>query len=193
MKYLLALIATAVIAKINPQFAAAFWAISIAVEHAAQETKGRLWVYFGEITGLKALTRVNPVVGVTLIVAPALALQTISAVLAFALVPVNVFWLALLIGARLGDALFSHALPLALGAKAQADLDGQVTQRNPGLSSALIYALDGVLFLLIWQDALLNPAVSTSVIAGAALGAGFFAAVQPSLRLIAHLLPTLSK
>lgn len=191
MKYLLILIATAVIANLSPQLAAAFWAISIAVEHAGEETQGRLWAYFGELTGVKALTRLGPVFGTALIVAPALALQTTSAVLAFTVGSISAFWLAVLIGARIGDALFSHLLPLATGAKGQAELDGQEKQLNPGLASAIIYAVDGILFFLLWKDLLLSPDLNSTVIAGFALGAGFFAAVQPTLRLLGKVFPAL--
>lgn len=191
MKYLLILAASGVIATINPQLAILFWVISIAVEHAVEETRGRLWAYFGEFTGLKSLARLNPWIGAALIVLPALLLQGVAAAFAFGGASINLFWLALLIGARAGDALFSHQLPRILGAKAQEDLDGKITQSNPGYASALIYAADSILLLLLALK--LEPTLSNQTTVGFALGAGFFAAVQPSLRLIAHLVPSLRK
>lgn len=185
MKHAVLLFATAVLALNDPLKAALLWTVAVALMHALEETKGRLWNYFGEIAGLKLLKEISPVVGFVLIVAPAILLQGLASWNAFSGSTVNVFWLCVLIGARVGDALFSHAIPFAQGHESVKGY-GALTQRNPGLASAAIYLVDGFALALIFGQEI--SAQHQVAIAGITFGAGFFALVMPGLRLADRLL-----
>jgi hypothetical protein len=179
MKNAILLVITALVALFQPTVAAVIWCMSVALMHAVEETKGKLWVYFGHTTNSAWLTKLSPLAGFLLIVAPALALQWFAASRAFSGAEVHGFWLALLLGARIGDGLFSHFIPFAHGHQA-VGTDDKLAQRNPGLGTAAIYIVDSLLIGTIWRDAL--GADSTRLILGFGLGAGFFALVQPALR-----------
>lgn len=161
----------------NPLLASMLWALGVSALHAKEETEGKLWSYFGSLTGAKWLNSLSAAAGFALIVAPALLLQSISAWNAFSGEKVDPFWFAVLIGARLGDGVFSHALPFLRATNVSAN-----STFNPGLATAVIYLLDGVLFSLFWR-APLAVAANEVLILGFTLGAGFFALVQPGLRL----------
>jgi len=164
----------------NGAAAAAAWLTGIAVLHAIEEYRGRLWVYFGTITGASWLNTLKPAVGTLLIVAPALLLQCTAVILAFSAETVNAFWLAVLIGARVGDALFSHVMPFARGVAPLPASHGS-TQLNPGLSSAAIYLVDSAVLAIAYSALLFAP--TSTALFGLAAGAGFFALVQPALAL----------
>lgn len=177
MIYLLTLFITALFAFTGHTAGAALiWCVAVAFIHAAEETTGELWEYFARLADAPWLTRVDGITGWLLIVAPAIAVQSVAAFGAFWGEEVNVFWLAVLIGARLGDALFSHAIPFSRDQKP-----------NPGLPSAWVYALDGLLLAVIWHSDLAASPQATAL--GFAIGAGFFASVLPGLRFSARLFP----
>lgn len=137
--------------------------VLLTVAHTAEEGAGPggpLWAYFGRITGF----RLDPVEGVLLF---SIALPAATVIVAWHGYTGSAFALGLLAGARLGDTAFSHALPWLQGHRP-----------NPGLYSALAgYLAEGLLLAgfasVSWW--------------GVALGAGFFAAVLPVLRLLARL------
>jgi hypothetical protein len=184
VKFLLLVVAVALLARRGHVNGAAFlWCLSVAIFHAREEAKGRLWAYFGRIARSPFFTHCEWGVGFYLIVFPALALQAFASWRAFRGDDVSVFWLALLIGARVGDALFSHAIPFASGElpwRRETDPDEPV-QLNPGLATAAVYAVDGLALALMWWPSL--AADPRPAILGAAIGAAFFASVIPGLRL----------
>ncbi len=196
MRFALAvlLFATAALAISHPLCAAMCWTIAIAFLHMVEETQGRLWAYFGETVDFPLLKRLPPVVGFLLIVAPAFLLQSLAAFMAFSGGSIDVFWLSVLIGARLGDAVFSHAIPVARGqARATYNEPGErltndsgPTQLNPGLATAVIYLVDGLLLTVIWSAPLLAMPSRELAVAGFAVGAGFFALVLPGLQLLSR-------
>lgn len=187
MNYVLLIIATAyLVSRGHVQGAALLWCVVVAIIHARQEAKDRLWQYFGEVTGATWLRAFHEM-GFALIVAPALLLQTTAALMAFCGDGIDARWLALLIGARIGDAAFSHLIPVAQGYELRRyreqveDPTLGARQKNPGLPSAIIYLIDGLILLVIWRAEL---AALHSVAIWFAIGAGFFASVQPALRLL---------
>ena len=185
MKYAILLLATSLVALSNPLSAALIWTVAVALMHATEETKGKLWSYFGETAGLTFLKEISPLRGFVLIVAPAILLQTVASWNAFSGASVSVFWLCVLIGARVGDALFSHAIPFAEGHDSVNGY-GALTQRNPGLASAVLYLVDGFALALIFGKEI--SAEYQVAVAGITFGAGFFALVIPGLRLVDRLL-----
>jgi hypothetical protein len=155
----------------HPLGAAFVWTAGVALIHAVEEFVGQIWKYFGRLVGSNWLQQMGDS-GLILIVAPALVFQIVGAAKAFLAVPnaPHPFYLALLIGARLGDALFSHVLPTSY----------QRQEVNPGLGSAIVYGADALLLLFLWQDILWSAARES--IAGFVVGAGFFLAVLPVLK-----------
>jgi len=165
MKYLITLIISLVLTiKGKPHEAAFVWFCLIALFHAIEEAQGKLWVYFAERASVDWLKQQPSFWGFILIVAPALVLQI--SVAYFAILQnaeINLFWLGVLIGLRVGDFLFSHATLFARDLKS-----------NPGLSSAFIYGVDGILTFIIHPN---------SSLFGIMIGAIFFASVIPLLKL----------
>lgn len=186
MRFALAglLIATALLAAGNPLCAAMVWTIGIAFLHMLEEANGKLWSYFGDSAQFPLLKRLHPVVGFSLIVLPAFVLQSAASYMAFGTGTVQVFWLAVLIGARLGDGVFSHAIPFARGQQPLPDAAGQSGQLNPGLATGIIYLVDGLALTALFGASLLALPVRELVVYGFAAGAGFFALVLPSLELL---------
>ncbi|MBX9685045.1 MAG: hypothetical protein K2X27_00010 [Candidatus Obscuribacterales bacterium] len=181
MKFTVLFILTAILAFRNPLIAALLWTGGIAFFHMLEEAQGRLWAYFGELLEADWLRHLSAHAGLILIVWPAFVLQAGAAYGAFSAAQVNPFWLSLLIGARIGDGLFSHFIPFAQGFAAPRT--GKVQEQlNPGLATAVVYLVDSLLLALLFNQELLSAASGT-VLAGAALGAGFFALVQPGLKL----------
>lgn len=160
-------------------FAAMIEAIVIAMVHCHEETSGRLWVYFGKVSGFEALMKLDDVVGFLLIVFPALILQMVSAWMAFHGPDISPFWLSLLIFGRLSDAVNSH---IGLRARGYEPVDQMFcwqmpTQLNPGLSSAYWYVADSFVFLFFFGHAL----GQYSAIVGGLMGFFFFFLVVPIL------------
>ncbi|WP_009960356.1 hypothetical protein [Verrucomicrobium spinosum] len=155
---------------LSPLHALMFWLAGVVIIHAIEETGGALWVHFGEISGNSFVAGLRPLHGFLFLVAPALGLQLGAIWLGFGhgIEEVKPYFIGLLIGAQLGDATFSHLIPTAQGYK-----------RNPGLPSAVMYLLNGLLVLVFFHVPLMaSPGLA---IYGALTGACFFAAVLPSL------------
>ena len=181
MKYIALLCASAAIFFLyDPLMGSLFWVLTIANIHAEEEKNGKLWTYFGKITGATWLENLSPWLGYLLIVIPAHVLQTVAALGAFGTNKVLPFWLALLIGARLGDAIFSHIIPVLRGFKSSPE--ETAAKSNPGLPTGLIYLADSIALALIFHGPLLAASRET-LLSGFAIGAGFFAVVQPLLHL----------
>jgi len=169
MSYLITFVLTSWLALHgHPLGAAFFWCVAIALLHAFEESSGEFWTYLAKRSGGK--WRRGSTLGFAFIVFPALALQGYTAWHAFMGDELDPYWLALLIGARVGDALFSHAIPFAKDREA-----------NPGLPSAAVYIVDSLLLALLWHVPLMGD--SYNALFGLALGAGLFVAVLPGLRL----------
>jgi hypothetical protein len=183
LKFVLLVFATGVLAIHHPLTAAMVWTIGIAIAHTVEETRGKLWLYFAQITDFSFLKRVNNFWGFALIVAPALVLQCVASFSAFALNHAG--GLALLIGLRLGDAVFSHLMPVAAGNPPLRVARG-LAQINPGMPTGIIYLVDGILLALIFNHAL-AAAPQAEVVVGFFAGVLFFAAVIPTLKLLGSL------
>jgi hypothetical protein len=85
--------------------------------------------------------------------------------------------LGFIIGGRISDSVVSHWRPYAIGYRP-----------NPGLTSTALYVLEAAFLLwAFWQGLSGHPYAAAL---GAALGAGLFIAVQPSLRLLGRLRPS---
>lgn len=145
------------------------WCMGLALIHAAEEAGGALWEHFGEISGNKLIAEAGPFFGFFVMVVPALGIQLIASYVAFGGEVINPVALAVLIGAQVGDAVFSHFRPTAQGYK-----------HNPGLPSAVGYLVTGLLLYIAFHVPLMNEAKVT--IPHALGGAAFFAAVLPGLR-----------
>jgi hypothetical protein len=173
MKLIITLLAVFLVTALPlPSALAILWCAGIAILHAREEYHGRLWDYFGRSTDNQWVAELGKLKGFLLIVLPALALQLTASWMAFRYSTIQPapFWLGLLIGARLGDALFSHGLPTLQGRGG-----------NPGLPTALIYHTDGLLLLVLFHVPLMaSPAEAW---AGALGGAFFFYSVLPLMRL----------
>ena len=180
MKYIALIGTTAALFFFNPLLGSLFWVLTIANIHAEEEKNGSLWAYFGKITGAGWLENLSPWLGYLLIVIPALVLQNVAAFGAFGGETVRPFWLALLIGARSGDAIFSHIVPVLRGFKSSPE--ETAAKSNPGLPTGLIYFADSIALALIFHGPLLAASRET-LISGFAIGAGFFAVIQPLLHL----------
>lgn len=137
------------------------WTLGVSSLHAYEETKGHLWSYFGKVYKNPLLNRLGGVLGFVGVVAPALLLQGSAAVLAF--VGGSPAALAVLIGARVGDAYFSHLIPARLG-----------HVPNPGLPTAMIYVVDAIFLYLAFADSMFAAPYARL---GLAFGVGFFAAL----------------
>ncbi|MBI4347761.1 MAG: hypothetical protein HY553_12970 [Elusimicrobia bacterium] len=144
------------------------WSVAVAARHSWEETRGELWSYFGRVSGNPLLSRLGPVPGFVVIVLPALALQVTAATLG--LLGNDPFWLAVLIGGRIGDAVFSHFIPAARG-----------FTPNPGLPTAWVYLVDGLAIALTFSAAVAQGWT------GLLVGAGFFAVLVPVFRLTGKL------
>jgi hypothetical protein len=179
-KFVLLVSATGVLAINHPLTAALVWTVGIAIAHTVEETRGKLWLYFAQVADFNFLKRVGSLWGFLLIVAPALALQCYAAWSAFGLHQAR--GLALLIGLRLGDAVFSHLLPVVAG-NPPLHVPGERRQLNPGMGTGIIYLVDGLLLALIFNQTL-TAAPRFEVVVGFFAGSLFFASVIPSLRLL---------
>lgn len=190
MKFALAglLFATFGLASAYPLGAAMLWTVGIAFLHMVEETRGKLWAYFGETVNFPLLQRLPTLPGFLLIVAPAFVLQATASYFAFNSETVCVFWLAVLIGARLGDGVFSHAIPFARGQKPLAVAGSGAGQLNPGLATGIIYLVDGLLLLALFQSTLFGASAGHLALKGFAVGAGFFALVLPGLQILGKLI-----
>ena len=146
--------------------AAFIWSTAVAVLHAREEAKDRLWSYFGKITGANWLTKIGSLTGFILIVFPALLLQIVSSVFAFG-DNLSTFWLSLLIGLCLGDAIFSHLIAYVKNIKIE----------NPGIPTSALYLVNSFVYLIIWHGQLINN--SKESLLGLSIGIIFFASVQP--------------
>src|SRR5271170_3716091 len=122
------------------------WTAVIALYHAFEETQGKLWAYFGKLFGVTWLNGLSEFLGFVFIVLPAVALQLYASYRAFSGESVAAFWLAMLIGARLSDALLSHIIPTVLSLRRNSPTAGV---ENPGLPTACIYVVDGLLLATI--------------------------------------------
>ncbi len=132
--------------------------------HVAEELVGDggpLWRYFGAIAGL----RIPDAIGFVLFTVGLAAALIVVAWLGY--VGGSALWLGVLLGARVGDSVFSHWL-LVLEWKP-----------NPGIATTVLFAVEVALVI-----ALGLPASPT----GFLLGATFFAAIVPVLRLIAFVI-----
>lgn len=180
MAYLLTFLAAARLACTgHGQGAALLWCAAVAIVHAVEETRGKLWAFFGRTSGVTALARLETPAGFALLVLPALVLQLVAALWAFLGLEVNPFWLGVLIGARLGDALFSHLLPSS---------GEDAAETSPGLASAWVYLADALVMAIVWHVPMMSAAPATLL--GFAIGAGFFCAVLPALKAVAWLART---
>jgi hypothetical protein len=153
------------------------WAFTLV--HILQEWKGEevpLWRVFGAVVGLRVpdgLGFVSFTLGLCL-------LQWLVGLMAIAgwlpiVGPLPLAWgigaLGAVIGARLADNVVSHWGLYGLGYRP-----------NPGLSSTVLYTIEAVFILWAFRKGLsLDP---TAAWIGFALGAGFFVAVLPTLRLL---------
>ncbi len=100
--------------------------------HAYQEIKENLWKYFQELIGAKIT--VPTILGiVTLLVLP--IILSICAQMAYW--EQSKFFMGILLGARIGDTLFSHWIPSFF------------KKENPGLETSVIYAVESALILLL--------------------------------------------
>lgn len=140
--------------------------ILVALVHAWQEFDGQLWAYFGRVSGAWWPERLGCDAGFRFFVLPALALQLVAIVGAFwsplwCAGPINGWWLSVLVGACLGDAICSHFNPALK------------LWPNPGFGSAVLYFINA-LVLIVWQRAALD-------LEPALLAAGAFALVLPFL------------
>lgn len=146
-----------------------FLCSAVSLVHAGEEANGELWKYFGKVTRNRWVRDLE-YDGLLFIVAPALALQQYAAYRAFSGDSLDVFWLAVVIGAQVGDAVFSHLQPSAAG-----------HGLSPGQSSAVVYLVAGLVLAILFHVPLMTfPKWAWT---GAAVGAGFFASVLPALRL----------
>lgn len=156
-----------------------FLSLVSTLAHVTEEVHGEggpIWRYFGDIVGLKIPDKLGFIVfNLSLVVVLWFAAQ-------LAYRGMNLFWMGVMLGARLGDSVCSHWL-LAIAGKVP----------NPGIYSTYLYAIEAFLIVL-WL--LLDPgsqfSAFESVASGGAglfwgvcLGAGFFVSVLPSLRFIA--------
>jgi hypothetical protein len=137
------------------------FALSLAftVIHAAEEWFGKggpLWDNFGRIVGV----RLPPVLGFLLFIVGLAA--SLAALSYLGYLAGSVLAISLLLGARLGDSLFSHWGLYVLG----------LSNPNPGIKSTVLYVIESGIF--IWM-------YTSSLSAFGLLGAAFFAAVLPSL------------
>lgn len=134
----------------------------LTVVHAAEEVIGEggpLWNEFGRIARVKVPAPIG-FLGVAVI----LPLVSVFAAMQ-GYVNGMPLWASVLCGIRLGDTLFSHVGLWAVG----------VSRPNPGLYTALFFAVEGGLILYSWQT-LSWPAVL--------LAAASFAAVLPTLAIL---------
>ncbi len=180
-KFVVLLAVTGVLAIHQPNLAAMFWTIGIAVAHTIEETRGKLWIYFAQRADFDFLEKIPTVWGFFLIVFPALVLQCYAAYSAFALHEAR--GLALLIGLRIGDAVFSHVMPVTQGTLPNL-VPGVPTQLNPGMPTAIIYLVDGAMLALLFNSVLAS-APRVDVAFGFFAGAIFFASVLPVLEISA--------
>jgi hypothetical protein len=143
--------------------------------HGFQEWKGRgapIWRYLGAIAG----TQIPDWLGFLLftltltILLWGLALVGIAGVLIDDLC-VSAFALGALIGARVSDSFVSHVIPTCSG-----------FQPNPGLSSVPLYLAEAPFVTVAFQPGL--GACPSGAASGIAVGALFFIAVLPLLRLL---------
>lgn len=143
-----------------------FYLATLAALHAWAEYRGRLWRYFGAVTGVDWLSYWDDRTGLKVFVLPALLLQLVAIIGAFwpplmGTGDVHGWWLSLLIGACIGDAIFSHFIP------------SLKLWPNPGHGSAILYLVNSLALILFCQEHL--------TVVPAFLGAGFFALVLPVL------------
>lgn len=135
--------------------------ITVTVEHAVDEVVGDggpLWSEFGRIAGVRVPDWLG-VLGVSVVLPTSLAVAAVYGYLSGCETA-----LSLLVGARLGDALFSHAGLWLAG----------LSRPNPGLPSSVLCALEGLVGACF---------LTVSPVTAVAAGLGF-AAVIPSLWLV---------
>jgi hypothetical protein len=157
---------------------------AITALHSWQEWKGPgapLWRNFGAIAGLKIPDTLG-LLGFTVLLTLTLwilGLMGIAGWLPF-LGPVGngcaAFALGALIGARLSDTLVSHVL-----------LHYRGYRPNPGLTSTPLYVLEALFIIVAFRAGLQADPLGAWI--GILVGAGFFVAVLPLLRLLRSLLP----
>ncbi|WP_009964059.1 hypothetical protein [Verrucomicrobium spinosum] len=152
------------------------WLCTVAVVHFVEEVQGELWTYFGRISGNRLVEGFGFIAGVVLVVLPALGLQVVASWLTFrhGLLAPDPVWLGVLVGALVGDALASHLLLVAQG-----------HTPNPGIGSALVYVVQGVMLTALCQPTIAEHPWLAGL--GFAAGAGFFASVLPLMRATARL------
>ena len=143
------------------------WTVGVAVAHAAEEGIELLWEYFGYYNHNKLVQTLPQWLGFLAIVFPALVIQALAAFGAFGLF--SPFAFGALIGARLGDWWFSHFWP----SRKHPD------DTNPGIATSWIYLVDGLALAAIFHGTFASSWAWLGLLAGA----GFFAAVQPLIRL----------
>lgn len=140
--------------------------VLVAGLHAWAEYRGRLWRYFGTVTGSDWLGYWCDRCGFKVFVLPAFVLQVVAILGAFwsplrGTGDANGWFLSLLVGACIGDAIFSHFGPALK------------VWPNPGHGSAIVYMINALVLVGVFQDRL--------TAAPALLAAGFFALVIPFL------------
>lgn len=152
-----------------------FWvaaSMTFTILHLVEELCGRggpLWDNFGMIVGV----RLPDWLGFALFsVALAVGLGVLAMV---GYGGGNAACLSVLLGARLGDVLVSHWGLWLVG----------LSRPNPGIWTTPLYALEGAALLACWPLLAAGPPSPAGVLAGA----GFFAAVLPTLWLAGRLVP----
>jgi hypothetical protein len=157
---------------------------AITALHSWQEWKGPgapLWRNFGAIAGLKIPDPLG-FLGFTVLLTLTLwilGLMGIAGWLPFLGAVGNgcaAFALGAVIGGRLSDTLVSHVL-----------LHFRGYRPNPGLSSTPLYVLEALFIIVAFRAGLQADPLWAWI--GILLGAGFFVAVLPLLRLLRSLLP----
>jgi hypothetical protein len=157
---------------------------AITAFHSWQEWKGPgapLWRNFGAIAGLKIPDALG-LLGFTVLLTLTLWILGLMGIAGWlpVLGPVGngcaAFALGALIGARLSDTLVSHVL-----------LHYRGYRPNPGLSSTPLYVLEALFIIVAFRAGLQADPLWAWI--GILLGAGFFVAVLPLLRLLRSLLP----
>jgi hypothetical protein len=143
---------------------------ALTLAHSIEELKGRLADYFGAIVGV----RIPAWIGVVFFFAVLTAMLWLVAAIGIAGSSIwpncfTIAMLALLVGCRVSDGLFSHLLLHAKGFR-----------QNPGLKTTPLYFIEAVLLCLIFRNRLFNYPVSAIV--GFLFGAAAFYLILPVLR-----------
>lgn len=140
--------------------------------HTYQEYRGELWGYFGRIAGVRIPRPLGVALFSTALPLGLWALAVLGIGAEFFGATELPWAVGALAGARCGDAVFSHAGPRSRGHRP-----------NPGFSTASVGMVEALAIPLVWNDEAPGYAV------GFFVGAGLFALVLPSLRLLRRLLP----